>query len=364
MTIETRGPNARTTASPASVFGHSSLIRHSSFDIRAWPRRGLLLTACGLWLLLAACEVRPSEQFKPQLVVHSLVEAGHVYTYANINRTYTIDEPFDSIFADVNCVIWRRADTWGLVHYRRDIFYSEQVHPNPAYGDTFGIRVAKDGFDTVYGQTVVPDSFRILFPRNGDTVTMSDSMVWTRSRNCAGYYMSFQSFLETGDTVYYDLAIPNDTTGDNYDTSRFKIPQMVFLYLFEPMPWTYALKVCALDTNYFDWVRGGVFGPGAGAGRTTRLTGGLGVFGAGVGESVEVYVREDTSGVGSIRRQESEQKPEVPGWLIPSRHALDAGGQRPAPVTRPDQASSVRFSPGRATPRPRPAVSLAPPVSG
>jgi len=252
--------------------------------------------ACGLWLLLVACEVSPSEQFTPQLVVHCLVEAGHNYIYANINRTYAIDEPFDSVFSDVNGVVWRRNDTWGLVHYKRDFFYSQQIHPSPAYGDTFGIQVARDGFDTVYGHTVVPDSFRILFPRNGDTVTMSDSMVWTRSRNCAGYYMSFRSFLQNGDTVYYDFAVPNDTSENNYDTLLFRIPQMVFLFLVvEPWPWPYSLQVYALDTNYFDWVSAGGFGPGTNTGETTHLSGGIGVFGSGVGESVEVYVKKDTT---------------------------------------------------------------------
>ncbi len=251
-----------------------------------------MLVACGLWLLLVACEVSPSQQFTPQLVVHGFVTAKGTGVMANINRTYAIDEPFDTVFPDVNGFVWRGSDTWPLVRDVRDNYNTRQILPSPSYGDTFGLRVAKDGFDTVSGQTVLPDSFRILFPRTGDTVTMSDSMIWTRSRNCAGYYMSFRS-VDQGDTFYYSLAIPNDTTGNNFDSLRFTFPQMVFLYQFKPG--IHTLRVYALDTNYFDWVRAGGFGLGSGTGETTHLSGGLGVFGSMVGESVKVVVRADTA---------------------------------------------------------------------
>jgi hypothetical protein len=262
-------------------------------DGRLANRMALLGLSLCLGLLLSACEVTPSERFTPRLVVHGLVLAGSDSVQVNVNRSYTIDEPFDSVFPDVNGAVWRGSDTWPLVHGHRDVFATRALHPRTASGDTFGIRVAKDGFDTVYGHAVVPDSFRVLLPHDGDTVTMSDSMVWLRSRNCAGYYMSFCS-VERRDTFYYNIAIPNDTSGDNSESLVFRLRQMVFLYLFEPGRHT--LRVFALDTNYFDWVRAGGFGSGSGAGDTTRLAGGLGVFGAGVVESVAVYVAADTVG--------------------------------------------------------------------
>jgi hypothetical protein len=271
------------------------VVKWSSGRASGFFARSLVHWATGslcLCLLLAACEVSPSEQFAPQLVVHGFITAKGSGVLTNINRTYAIDDPFDTVFADVSAAIWRGHDTWPLVHDVRDIYNTRQIFPSPSYGDTFGMRVAGDGFDTVYGRTVVPDSFRILFPSSGDTVTMSDSMVWTRSRNCAGYYMSLQS-VDQGDTFYYSLAIPNDTTGNNFDSLRFTFPQMVFLYQFKPG--NHTLRVYALDTNYFDWVRAGGFGLGSGTGETTHLSGGLGVFGSMVAESVKVVVRMDTA---------------------------------------------------------------------
>ena len=99
------------------------------------------------------------------------------------------------------------------------------------------------------------------------------------------------------------------------DSLVFTFPQMVFLYQFEPGKHT--LRVYALDTNYFDWVSAGGFGFGMGAPETTHLSGGLGVFGSGVGESVRVYVKTGTT---RARRTERSQKPDVrivnsEGWI-------------------------------------------------
>jgi hypothetical protein len=259
-----------------------------------------------LSLLLVACEKTQPELFKPQLVVHCLLfdDPTPQVVVANVNRSYGIDEPFDTVFAGADVALYTSNGDWRLGHYGRD-HYRTVNRVRVAPGDTFSIRVAKDGFDTVYGHTVVPDSFRVLFPHEGDTVSINDSMVWTRSRNCAGYYMSFQT-IQRRDTFFFDLAIPNDTTAGNFDTLVFRLPQMFFLYQFEPG--IHELRLYALDTNYFDWVSAGGFGPGSGGGDTTHLVGGLGVFGSAVVESLTVYVRTDTTG---YRRGGRNQKSDV-----------------------------------------------------
>jgi len=311
--LEARIPNeARMPGN--DELGHSDFNRHSGFGPRTWHHPGLWLAACGLWLLLSAeCGKTQSELFTPQLVVHGLVLAGSSSVQVNVNRSYAIDEPFDTMFPGVSGVVWRGGDTWPLANSMRDVYATPELNPRPAPGDTLGIRIAKEGFDTVYGRTVVPDSFSILFPRDGDSVMVSDSMVWTRSRNCAGYYMSVQD-IEQKDTSYYSLAIPNDTTGNNFDSLVFRFPQMVFLY--HAKLGLHELRVYALDTNYFNWVSAGGVGFGGATSETTQLSGGLGVFGSAVGESLEVYVKAETVGrIGTERSQKSDirmQKSEVP----------------------------------------------------
>jgi len=271
--------------------------------------RTLLSLLAGLMLVGVACEKTQSEPFKPQLLVHGLLLEGNVRRYAFVNRTYAIDEQFDTIFTGANVRLSSSRGECGLDHAGRDRYYTASS-VTAAPGDTFFLRVARDGFDTVFGHTVVPNTFAIRFPRDGDTVSITDSMVWTRSRNCAGYYMSFRS-IERKDTVYRGLPIPNDTTGGNHDTLR--LPQMFFLYQFEPG--IHELRLYALDTNYFDWVSAGGFGPGSGGGDTTHLVGGLGVFGSAAVESLTIYVRTDTTGPrGDGRIQNSDvrvQKSEV-----------------------------------------------------
>jgi hypothetical protein len=280
--------------------------------------RRLWLVACGLSLVLSAgCEVAPAEKFEPQLLVACLLQAGkpaHSTAWLHINRSYHIDEPFDSVFPGATGFVWSQSDTWPVQWWERDWYLIQDSDDSMAIrpGDTFSIRVANDGFDTVFGHTVVPDTFAILFPRDGDTVSIADSMVWTRSRNCAGYYMSFKT-IQGRDTFFTDLAIPNDTTGGNFDSLVFRLDQMFFLYWYEPG--LHTLWAYALDTNYFDWVSAGGFGPGSGGGDTTHLVGGLGVFGSAAVESLTIYVRTDTTGPrGDGRIQNSDvrvQKSEV-----------------------------------------------------
>jgi hypothetical protein len=270
------------------------------------------LGLCLSLLLSVACEKTQSELFTPQLAVHCLLLDGDEWRSAFVNRTYAIDEQFDTVFAGADVRLSGSRGEWGFEYAGRD-GYNTAVPVAALPGDTFRLRVARDGFDTVYGHTVVPDTFAILFPRDGDTVSIADSMVWTRSRNCAGYYMSFKT-IQGRDTFFFDLAISNDTTAGNYDSLVFRLQQMFFLYQFEPG--IHTLQLYALDTNYFDWVSAGGFGfGGGGGGDTTHLVGGLGVFGSAAAESMKVYVRTDTTGPrGAGRIQNSDirmQKSEV-----------------------------------------------------
>jgi hypothetical protein len=246
--------------------------------------------ALGVILLLTTCERQQHEEFKPQLMVHCMLLAGTPDLAVSVNRTYRIDEPFDTAFPGANMVVWRGQDTWQLAHWHRDYYYrrldsGQAIAPH----DTFHIRVAKEGFDTVYGRTVVPDTFTILYPAWNETVTLTDSMGWTRSRGAQGYYMSLERRQGNQD-FFLEFAIPNDSFDPGYDSTRVNIQQMLFLYGGRNYQ---LLTVYAADSNYYDWVSGGGFGAG-GSGRTSHLVGGVGVFGSGCVRSVSVYYEPDT----------------------------------------------------------------------
>jgi len=246
-----------------------------------------------LGLLLIACEVVPSEQFTPQLVVHGQVQVGTTDgLYVQVNRTYRTGEQYNWSFGDPSVVISHGTDTIRPHEQTGD----EHNHFQPTLpvrpGDTFAIVVAEQGFDTVRGQTVVPDTFRILYPRNGDTVTLYDSLGWTRSRNAAGYCFSVPYEQQNG--TFYDVVVGNDSTGPGYDSTRVHIPSMLFYYG-DSTGWK-LLVVYAVDSNYYDWMRLVGYGGGGGAPpETTHLAGGLGVFGSAAVETLHFYLKTDTT---------------------------------------------------------------------
>lgn len=256
-------------------------------------------------LLTVGCEQPPGVKFKPQLVLHCLLQTGSLPRQARVNRSYRLQEPFDSVFPGASVQIRSKNATWNLSYLVSHMYQSaESVVVNE--GDTFHIVVAHPEFDTVTGRTVVPGGFTIQFPCPGDTVSMSDSMVWTRSTNCRGYFMSFRQIVPQ-DTFYIDFLIPNDSFSPNYDTTRVKLPRMFFLYLVAPPPDSppkpCTLHLWALDTNYYIWsAAGGLVAGGQTVQDSCRLQGGLGVFGSAVERFVPVFVRADT---GSPLRQKT-----------------------------------------------------------
>jgi hypothetical protein len=298
--------------------GHSDFNRHSGFELRTLHNRGLLLVACGLWLLLAACEVTPSEQFTPQLVVHGQLQVGNTGSlYVQVNRTYRIGDSYDWRFGDPSIVVFHGRDSVRPRSQDGDehgLFYPVlDVHP----GDTFEIMVAESLFDTVRGRTVVPDTFHMLYPNDGDTVTLYDSLGWTRSRTAAGYYFSIPREVN-GEMTWYDIVIANDSVGSDYDSTKVHIPSM-FFYYGDSSGWK-TLTVYAVDSNYYDWMR--LVGYGAGGGtppETTRLTGGLGVFGSSAVGTLRIYLTADTTfgaePQSEFRGQNAEfRMPESNGW--------------------------------------------------
>ena len=248
-------------------------------------------TAVAAMLLLAACEQSGPEKLESKLAVHCLLLAHSGWARANVNRTYSIDETMDTLFAGASVLLARGEDTWQFEHVHRDL-YQVELRQLIRPGDTFYLQVAKDGFDTVFGHTVIPDTFRILYPASGDTVSLVDSLGWTRSRNCAGYDIALEA-IYPNDTFYYDLPVPNDSFGLAWDSLVVRIPSMFFLYGFDEGP--FRLPVMALDTNYFAWISSGGFGMGGGVAESTGLVGGAGVFGSACERAVEFYLQPDTT---------------------------------------------------------------------
>ncbi|MEO0049830.1 MAG: DUF4249 family protein [candidate division WOR-3 bacterium] len=245
------------------------------------------------FFLFSACELTPDQPFAPQLVVHSLLRSGSHPVHARVNRSYKLNEKYDSIFPLARLKIISQYGEWQFAYAGADSYVTPEPVP-VAGGDTWFLVASHPEFDTVRGKTVVPQPYEILFPRSGDTVTVNDSMVWTRSRDAKGYFLSLRQ-IEDIDTLYLDAIIPNDSFDITYDSLLVRIPKMFFLFFVAPPPDSppkpCTLWVWALDTNYYTWVLGAT---GIGGRDSMRLTGGLGVFGSAVERSLPIFVRGDT----------------------------------------------------------------------
>ncbi len=241
-----------------------------------------------LLLAVTRCELTPSEQFEPELCVHCLLFTGTNAPEVHVNRTYAIDDSCSFVFPDAEVSLWQAGDSWALLHIGDDRYACPDTLNTPPF-DTFYLRVAKDGYDTVLGHTTIPDTFSILFPRPGDTLTTEDSLTWTESRGCKGYYTSFRRETPRGDTFDINVLIANDSLAG----------YLPLFFLFQEPEGEYTLRLAALDTNYYDWISAGAgFGPGHGMqqpGIPSTVTGGIGVFGSAALCSVQVYVKQDTA---------------------------------------------------------------------
>ena len=252
-------------------------------------RAFLILT---ISLCILSCELIPKEQFTPLLNVHCLLFEGSTQPRVILNRTYSIDEPADSTFRNfpgAEVRLWRGQDTWTF--YNTSWSYQCRSKINISPSDTFFLRITHPEYDTVSGRTIMPDTFSIVCPQPGDTVTTEDSLIWTRSRTCSGYYMSF-AYLEMGDTFHYNIVIPNDRLRGLPQDTLVRLP-LLWLDYGPKGPLT--LRICALDTNYFNWIQDILRGNFARqTQQTAGITGGIGVFGSATVCSVRVYVKHDT----------------------------------------------------------------------
>lgn len=238
----------------------------------------------GLLVSSGGCDRPSSETFVPVLNVHGLLLAGADTLSMYINRTYGINERFEPDFPSVSVEVWRGRDTWQLTH-REGSYYSSSARLTIRSFDTFYFRASKAGFAPVTGHTFVPGAFHILWPRPGDSVSSRDSLVWTRSRHAKGYFLAFRQIVGR-ETLHVKLPVPNDSIpGLPYDTATARIP---LFFLSQQPEGHFTVHLWACDTNYYDWVEG--IARNRSGLDSTRINGGVGVFGSAYACSVRVYI--------------------------------------------------------------------------
>ncbi|MFO7675462.1 MAG: DUF4249 family protein [bacterium] len=238
-----------------------------------------------LVIVVAACELVPPGGYEPVLNVQGFLPAGDSrLLLVHVNRTWAIDEAPSAEFPGASVTVRRGGDTIRLGHLTRDQYWSDRPVAVRS-GDVFELAVAHPGFDTVRGRTTVPDTFSITAPAAGDTVTPRDSLTWTPSPSSRGYYVSLRAAWT--DTLGFGFLYPNDT-----------LPLNIPLFILSRAPsGPWRLTIVAVDSNYYDWLRRDIGGPGGfNTSDSFPVTGGAGAFGSGVEREIEFCLRCDSAG--------------------------------------------------------------------
>lgn len=187
-----------------------------------------------------------NEEFEPQLNVFCILKNNRPYQKVVVDRIYGMDEKSIYDLEDVQVILSGNGICDTLVEDSiLGVFVTRDTFP-VVHSQTYHLQVSAKGFDTIRGVTTVPDSFEIIFPEDGDTVQLLDTMIikwknrhqWVRlelyyqdSLLCWNFYgMVGDTILELPfwsclyDTGYYRLMVGvYDSNYVNYNIDASKL---------------------------------------------------------------------------------------------------------------------------------------------
>ena len=143
-------------------------------------------------LIFIACDAVTVSEYETQLNVYLHLNNYLGYTEAFVDRAYKIDEPSEPYLENAFVTIssGNRVDTLIFDElYEKYINWYMSIRP----GSTYYLTVSKQDFDTLFGETTVPGNFDFL-NQPGDTITLEDTVVFTRSNGAIVYYCLFDRF--------------------------------------------------------------------------------------------------------------------------------------------------------------------------
>ncbi len=229
-----------------------------------------------LFIILISCEKSLFEEYEPQLNIFCLLNC-YPFRHATVivDQTYRMDEPSGEYIDDALVILSgpNSVDTLQFSPERgtyRSV-YELWIEPEKIYQLT----VIKQGFDTVIAQTKTPGNFNIVYPQYHDTLTISDSIILTKSSGAPYYHGYF--------TNENDYKIPFWYVPDTLD-SLVRIP--IPFYLTFAQSGYYTIEILACDENYYQYSQ---FNPDQDSVLQAGITGGVGVFASYQYRNVNVY---------------------------------------------------------------------------
>lgn len=225
-------------------------------------RNGIIIAV--LFIILISCEKSLFEEYEPELNIFCLLECSPVrYPTVTVEQTYRMDEPSDGYIDDALVIFSGPNSTDTLQFILGDSAYHSPYPLLIQPENTYQLTVMKEGFDTVIAQTKTPGNFSIVYPQLSDTLTISDTIILTKSSG-APYYCGY--FTDENNKIPF-WYVP-----DTLD-SLVRIP--IPFYLTFAQSGYYTIEIMACDENYYQYSQ---FNPDQDSVLQAGVTGGVGVF--------------------------------------------------------------------------------------
>lgn len=197
-------------------------------------------------IFCVACDDEISKPYEPQFNVYAVLRNDKVIQEVFVDRTYFMEEPSENYIDDALVIL-------SGIYYIDTLIFSDSLLRYTT-SDTFALLpletyrlvVAKEGFDTLFGETMIPGGFDFIWPSEGDTMTVVDSIIFRKNTGVSIYFCYFWGLISdtwytTGTFVYEPVA----------SETLVKIP--LYDYFSDYPSGMYTITFSALDSNFYEY---------------------------------------------------------------------------------------------------------------
>jgi hypothetical protein len=224
-----------------------------------------------LTVIFIACDVASVNEIDTQFNIYTVLSNRQSYKWVKVDRTYGIDELSEWSVEDAFVTLSVDSIVDTLFFFENWFYTTMPLMPSK----TYRLEVSKEDFDTLIGVTTLPNEFEFV-NMPGDTITLEDTVIFSRSNGAIIYYCLFRSSEHFG--IKEEFWLKPDTL-DSFVKIR------VGDYIGSLPEGLCHITITAFDPNYYKYH----FEPDDSL-MQAGVTGGLGLCGSAWYETIFVYL--------------------------------------------------------------------------